>query len=183
MTTINLLPKREKELLVQEENWKLTLVLETIFFAALICLILILFSIKTYISGQAEAQKILLSQKEIETPQMKELEEKIKTSNLLFSGLDSFYKEQPNLTGILEKLSQTIPQGTYLNDLNFVLLTGESEKLAEISLSGFSPTREALLGFKKNLEEEASFGEIYFPPFCWLKANDINFSVTFKVYK
>jgi len=181
MSTISLLPKKEQELLVQEEHWKLTLILGFILLFFLISLALILFSIKTYIGGQAEVQKILLAQKEIETPQMEDLEEKIKRSNLIFLNLNSFYETSLNPSEILEKISQTLPSGIYINSFDFNLSGGQY--LAQVALSGFSPDRETLLEFKKNLESQEVFKEVYFPPSSWVKQSDINFSLNFKIVK
>lgn len=181
MKMINLLPPKEKKFLVQEEKWRLILVLETVFMAALISLALILFSIKTYISGQVEVQKIILSQKALETPQMEEVEERIKESNLIFSNLHSFYEESLQTTEILEKISRIPPPGIYFN--NLTLTPGKGDYLGQMSISGFSSDREILIEFKKELEEQAAFKDIVFPPFCWLKPIDINFSVTFKISK
>lgn len=174
---INLLPPQYKAELKEEENWKLTLILSILFLIFLVCSALILFSIKVSISGQAEAQKILLLQEEkkFEESQIQNLEEKITVSNQALLKLNSFYQSQTNLTEILEKISETLPTGVYLTILNF--------NPAQISLSGFSPTREILLEFKQNLEQEELFGEIYFPPSNWVKPTDINFSVNFKIAK
>lgn len=171
---INLLPPQYKAELKEEENWKLTVILSILFLIFLICLALILFSIKISISGRLEVQKILLLQEEknFEESQIQNLEENITISNQTLLELYSFYQSQNNLTKTLEKISETIPSGAYLTTLNL--------NLDKISLSGYSPTREILLEFKKNLEEEELFEEIYFPPSNWVKPSDIDFSVNFK---
>ena len=184
---INLLPLQYKKELQQEEKYKLTLILGTLVLIFLICLILILFSIKISISGQIEAQKILLLQEEkkFKESQIQNLEEKIITSNQSLSKLNSFYQNQTNLTEILEKISETLPPTTYLTALSFnPLTTAKEEKyIAQISLSGFSPTREILLEFKENLEKEEIFGEIYFPPSNWVEPTDIDFSLNLQIIK
>jgi len=173
----NLLPLQQKEEFLQEKNWKLILILEILVLIFLICLALILFSVKIFISGQLEAQKILLLQEEkkFEESQIQNLEEKITISNQALLKLNSFYQSQTNLTEILEKISETLPVSIYLTTLNF--------NPAQISLSGFSPTREILLEFKKNLEQEELFEKIYFPPSNWVKPTDIDFSVNFKIVR
>jgi len=185
---INLLPLQQKEELLEEEKYNLVLILGILFLIFFISLILILFSIKIFISGEVEVQKILLSaeEKRFKESQIQNLEEKINISNQTLSKLDLFYQNQLNLTEILEKTSETLPSGTYLTNLNFSLLTTPAEGkapqyVAQISVSGFSPTREILLEFKKNLEKEEPFGEIYFPPSNWVKPIDIDFSVNFKI--
>jgi Tfp pilus assembly protein PilN len=184
---INLLSPKEKEGLIQEKNWKLILILGILVLIFLICLGLILLSIKIYVSGQVEAQKILFSQEEkkFEESQIRDLEEKIIISNKTLSNVNSFYQSQINLIEILEKIPETLPQGIYLTALYFNPITdAENGKyVAKISLSGFSPTRETLLEFKENLEKEELFGEIYFPPSCWVPAVDIDFSINLKIIK
>jgi len=185
---INLLPPQQKEELLEEKKYNLVLILGILFLIFLISLILILFSIKIFISGEVEAQKILFleEEKKFKESQIQNLEEKINASNQTLSKLNLFYQNQLNLTEILEKISETLPSGTYLTNLNFSLLTtpaeGETQKyLAQISLTGFSPTREILLEFKENLEKEEPFGGIYFLPSNWVKPIDIDFIVTLRI--
>lgn len=180
---INLLPQREKEILIQEENWKLVLILGIIFLAFLVSLALILFSIQIYISGQIEAQKILFSQKKGESSQIQDFQEKIKFSNLSFSKLNSFYQEVFNGSEILEKISQALPSGTYLTNFTLSTVTKKEEYPVQTSLSGFSVNRETLLEFKKNLESQELFKEVYFPPSNWVEPINIDFSVNFKITK
>jgi len=179
---INLLPLPEKKILQEEKKLKLILISGILVLIFLICLILILFSIKIFISGQAEAQKILLSQEEenFKESQIQNLEEKILSSERALINLDSFYQSQPNLTEILGKISETLPPDIYLTTLNFAPLVSE-HLTGQISFSGFSPTREILLEFKQNLEQEELFVEIYFPPSIWVKSADIDFSGNFKI--
>lgn len=174
---INLLPPIQKEELKQEETFKLVLILGTVILAFLISLTLILFSIKISLLADLEIQKIYFEQrkKELESPIIQELEEKIKNYNLTLSKLKTFYQEQLNLTSILEKIFQTLPQGTYLTNFNF------NPQISQISLTGFTPSRETLLQFKENLEKTEYFKEIDFPTKNWLQATDIDFSVNFKI--
>ena len=178
---INLLPAQQKKELLEEENFRLILILGTVLFISLFCLILILFSIKIYLSGQVESQRVVLSQVEKEFAQsgLKNLQEKIKSTNLTFSQLHSFYQKKFYLTEILERISKTLPPGTYLT--NFSFSPPREEFPAQISLSGFAQTREILIELKRNLEAEEDFQEIYFPPENWVQPTDINFSLTFKL--
>jgi Tfp pilus assembly protein PilN len=176
---INLLPPAEKEELLLREQQNLVLILGILFLSFLISLSLILLSIKISLSGDLEIQKMILKEMEKEISLNQELEEKIKNSNQALSNLNSFYQSQSNLTQILEKISGLLPSGTYLTNLNINPL--QKEKGMQISLSGFCPNREILLSFKENLEKEGSFSEIYFSPENWVKPNDINFNVTFKI--
>jgi len=178
---INLLPSVEKEEIFLRERLSLVLVLAILFFSFLVSLFLILFSIKTSLLGDLEVQKMFFKETEKEISSRKDLEEIIKNSNLTFSNLDSFYQKELNLTQVLEKIAKLLPAGAYLTNFNFNLPSKKEAFLAQISLSGFSESREILLSLKENLEKEAEFTGVYFPPENWVKPSDINFTVTFKL--
>jgi len=180
---INLLPFQQKKELQQEESFKLVLILGILILIFLLSLSLILFSIGISIGGQLATQKVLLSEKEIESSQFQDLEKEIKNLNLTFSKLDSFYQKNPSFVKVLEITSKTLPSETYLTSFNFnPLAEAEDEKyLGEVLLTGYCPSREILLEFKKNLEQEELFQEVYFPPANWVEPTDINFTVSFKV--
>lgn len=174
---INLLPPEQKKELEQEEIFKLVLILGIVILAFLFSLVLILFSIKTSLLVDLNTQEIYIEQeqKELEKPEMRELEAKIKKNNSTLSKLEIFYQSQPNLTLILEKIYRTLPEEIYLTSFNF------NPQVSQVSLDGFSPTREILIRFRENLEGTKGFKEIEFPPTSWVYLTDIKFSVNFKI--
>ena len=180
---INLLPPEEKEKILLEKKKRMVIILWILGLFFLVCLILILFSVKIYLQIQVETQKTLLSEAEMKFGQSeaRELHEKINSINSTLTRLDSFYQEKIYLVEILEKISKILPKKTYLTKLSAIFSKNEEEFGFTISLSGFAPTREALFEFKKNLEEENCFKEVYFPPANWVQATDIDFLVTFKI--
>lgn len=177
---INLLPEREKEELLIERSRRLLFILEILFLLFLICFSLILFSIRIHIDGEFESQRILVDseEKEFQFSEYQKLETEVQFLNRNLTNIKSFYQTQPDITGILEKINETLPAELYLNQLSLRrLLSGEYE----VSIAGFSPEREGLFKFKKNLESENQFKEIYFPPVNWTEPTDIDFNLTFKV--
>lgn len=174
---INLLPPIEKKVLKEQTNLRCFFILSALFLLSLICLIIILLSIKIYISEQVESQKLILqeqlSEEKLETPKIQEMGKNMKSINEKITTLNSFYENQTHLTPILEKIWQSLPVGSNLSTFSF---TQDSSK---ISLSGFCPNRELLFEFKKNLESNEHFSEITFPLSNWVKPFDINFSTTF----
>ncbi|MDI6603242.1 MAG: PilN domain-containing protein [Patescibacteria group bacterium] len=174
---INLLPPTQQEELRQEERFKLVLNLGIIILAFLVSLTLILFSIKISLSTDLKIQKIYFEQrnKKMEGLEIQELEAKINNYNSTLSKLIVFYHDQLDLTSMLEKISQALPEEIYLTTLNF------NPQISQISLTGFSPNREILLQFKENLEKTEGLEKIYFPPANWIPATDIDFSVNFKI--
>jgi len=170
---INLLPPKEKNILLKEKNFRLVLVLEIILLVFLICLILVLLQVKIYISGRAEYQKALL-QAETEASAIQELRKKINLANQSILAMKDFYQQSPDLTGILEKISGKILPGMYLTSISY------NQSTSRVSLFGFSPTRALLVGqFKERLEED--FADIHLPEENLLKKYDVDFVVNFKI--
>ena len=173
----NLLPLQAKAELYQEEIKKLIMIFGVLILIFLFSLTLILFEIKDYISRQVDSERIFSDseKKQLQISEIQNLREKINLANKTLSQLDSFYQEEVSLIEIFEKISNTIPPQIYLTNLFY------QKDNSQISLSGFSPQREILVEFKKNLEKE--FLEVYFPPQVWTKSTDIDFQVNFKIKK
>jgi len=178
---INLLPPSEKAILVQEKINRLIIILGVLVLLFLLCLSLILLSLKIYISGQVKAQEILVEQKKQSlTSDILNFEKKVRVINQNFQKLDSFYKTQPNLILLFQDISKTLPPGLYLNNFSLSPSSDKNYKF-QVSISGYAPNREILLTFKQNLELQKNLKEIRFPSSNWLKPTDINFSATFKI--
>ncbi len=177
---INLLPIKQKQRLLEEEFFRLTLILGTLFLSFLVCLSLILFLIKNYTSWDLEAEKILLQEKEKTISLNKELEKEIKEANTFLSELDSFYQETTRTTHLLETIDATLASGVYLTSFDFALPKIKDRDKSRISISGFSPDRETLLIFQENLKKEESFSEVYFSPESWVEPKNLDFDVSFR---
>ncbi len=180
---INLLPPNEEKELCREKRKKLIIILGSILLVSLLCLILILLSIKSYIWGEVELQKIILEQtrKEYEASDFPVLEETLRKYNKILLELGSFYDKQIYLTEILGKISNIQrPDGLYLTNLS---LNREEDDKITAAISGFSETRDNLSLFKENLEKEKDFINPYFSPSSWIKPTDVDFYLTFEITK
>ena len=160
---INLLPPQKKEELKQEETLKTVLILGTLFLAALFCFVLILFSIKVFVSGEAGVQKILYLQREkdFNASHLQILQEKITQANEKIDQLDSFYKKQFHFTKAFEVISKNVPSGIYLTSLSVypqlesrAVAKGEEEDLSS------SPTRATAKGEEEDLSSSPSGGAV-----------------------
>lgn len=179
---INLLPPEEKDILRKEEKYRLAFIFGVFVLFFLAALSSILFSIKIYLSGQAEGYSILIDfeQQKSTTLETQNIEKEINLTNQNLSELTTFYKQQPRLTELLKEISDLIPEGIYLSSLSLNPNQTEQGRF-QVSLTGYSDNRDLLLGFKKSLESEPSFQGIYFPPSSWVKPEDINFSASFEI--
>ncbi len=181
---INLLPPEEKEKLLLEKKKILITIFLILVLYFLFCLIFILFSVKAYSETQLEFQKALLlkTEKGLGDSEIKNFQEKIDKTNSTLTKIDSFYQQQIYFSEILERISKILPPEIYLTNFSAVFYTKEKEETGiKFSLSGFAPARETLIEFRKNLEKEEDFKEIYFPPTNWVKPIDIDFSLSFKI--
>jgi len=177
---INLLPPQYKKYLAEEERYRLIIILIVLFFLFLTCLALVLLSIKIYISGQAQNQKILLeaAKNEFKASEIQTIEKEVQLINQNLSKLNSFYQDRLDYASLLQKIATLLPEKSRLTSLSLKYLS--SEEGIEVFLRGFSPDRELLSEFKSALEEQTDFYELDFPPSNWI--NPDNFSVSFKVY-
>lgn len=179
---INLLPPEAKKDLKKEENWKLYLTLSFLIFVFFISFSLILLSVKNFISGESESQRILLKQgeSELKSPQRYNLQINLVNFNNSFFQTNKFYKEQFHSAEILTQISEIVPDGIRFTNLS---ISRSGKELDEInfSISGFSSERDSLLIFKEKLEQEENFEDINFPPSNWVKPVDIDFNINFKI--
>lgn len=198
---INLLPPKEKIILAQERNKRVLIILGILILVFCICLSLCLFFTQKYISRSAKSQETIFEQEKNQLKDfgVEEFQNKISLINKNLSQLNSFYNEKTYLSSVLEKLSSLMPPGVYLTDFSFSQKEKpvksvkkereESSKTAEdeiiiekeISLYGFSPSRESLFKFKEEIEKEEIFKDIYFPSSNWIKSSDIDFYLTLKI--
>lgn len=177
---INLLPPEYKKELSEEEKLRMILLLGVVFFAVLISFSLILLSIRIYILGELDSEKILLSQKELETLPIREMEKEIEIQNKKLLQLNYFYEKNFKITDFLEKIFQALPPKTYLTSLDLSIATEKESKFILVYLRGFSPDRATLLALRENLENLNIFEEINFPASNWLKSRDIDFIINLR---
>src|SRR4030042_2387375 len=117
---INLLPLKEKKELLVENNLKVTVILGSLSVLFLVCLSLLFISINIFIKGGIETQKILLDQreKELETFKMQALQNDLVSFNKTLASLKSFYRNEDDFVDILERISNTVPDGMNLSNLS-----------------------------------------------------------------
>ncbi len=177
---INLLPPAQKERLKTQGLLRIVLILGILFLSFLFVLFLVLLLVKSYIITDSETQKIILEERKKIISLNQKVEEEIEEANILLSNLNSFYKNNVDLTQLLEEIYNSLPSGTYLTEFSFsIAKRSRGEEQLRVSLSGYCPDRETLLKFKENLEKEKTISEVYFSPVSWVKPIEIDFTVNF----
>ena len=178
---INLLPPEEKTKLLSEKKKKLVVILGITAIIPLLCFILILLSLRFYILAEVNAQKIVLEQakKEYQTPDFLLFGDIIQKNNKVLSKIEPFYKKEVYFTDVLKMISGIArPQNLYLT--NVLAARDEGQKI-KITAFGFSQTRDDLLLFQKNMEENSRIHQISFSPESWVNPQNVRFNVTFEI--
>jgi len=181
---INLLPPEEKKKLLSERKKKIVIIFWVLISFFLFCSILVLSSMKIYLQIETKSEKAFLAaaNKGVNQPEVQDFRGRIKIANSNLEKLNSFYKKKIYFSDVLKNVSEIIPQQIFLTNLSIIpSVEKEKEQLIKVSLSGFSPTRDVLFDFRKKLENNDYFQEVYFPPSDWVKSTDIDFSITFKI--
>ena len=186
---INLLPPKQKEQLRLEGNKKLTIVLGNMVLVSLVSLVLVLFSLKFYILGQLVLQGSTLHdvEREYQDSQIASVKEDMLKYNGIIVKMNNFYNSQVYLSDSLRAVSEIEkPKGLYFKSIR---LESKEKDDINVTITGFSDTRENLQILKDNIEKVQSnqsihkIENIYFPPEVWLKSKDIHFNFTFQIVK
>lgn len=186
---INLLPPFEKITLQEEKNARLAAILGIVAVACLFSLAAILISINVYLQAQAQSQAIISEEasQQFRGSELRGLEQEITALNRSFTNLKEFYERKPYLIAdILERVNKVVPKGVSLDEISFsVSQPAEQEKsattTAQIFLSGLAVKRSLIFDFKRDLEAQPFFNEVYFPPEDWVKPENARFSVKLKM--
>jgi len=181
MIMINLLPPIEKERLRMEKVKRMVIVLWFLASFFLICLILVFFSIRIYIKSQLQTQQSIFSQAR-ETDKKKAIEEfeaRVGLMNLEIERIKNFYDSKVYFSDLAERISVVLPSGVYLNDISMDFV--QDKNIVKVSLNGFSPSRDALLELKENMEMEEDFQNVHFPQSDWVKEFNIDFSIGLEI--
>ncbi len=186
---INLLPPPEKAILVEEKNARLAAILGIVAVACLFSLAAILLSINVYLQAQAQSQAIISEEagKQFRGSELRGLEQEITALNSSFTALKDFYLRKPYLIAdILEMINKVVPDGVFLDEISFSVAENAGQEksattTAQIFLSGLAVKRSLIFDFKRDLEAQSFFNEVYFPPEDWVKPENARFSVKLKM--
>jgi hypothetical protein len=180
---INLLPPEEKRKILLKKKEKLAVIFAIVFLVFLICLILILLSVKFYILAETDYQKNNL----IQVEQSKESSDLVEFGNIIqahngtLDQLDSFYKKEIYFNEALDIiLNVPKPENLYLTNFS---LDRSRDSMIEINVTGISESRDNLLIFKNNIEQDENIQNSYFSSESWISPKNAKFSLTFEISK
>ncbi|MBU2578981.1 hypothetical protein KKA09_02595 [Patescibacteria group bacterium] len=205
--SINLLPEQEKsELKNKEVLKKISIVMLFVLIATLV-LIFALFFLKFFLVAKIESsqKQIFQKEKELKSDLFQNFQKTIEQENQNLFQISIFRQKQILIIPILEKISSLIVSDSiYFTNFSFQKVSkeiksdniakqplalkdeaiatgkGKVQTFGQIHLSGWAKNRQELFYFKKNMEAEKNFKEIYFSPNSWVKPTDISFSLNFQ---
>lgn len=172
---INLLPPSHKEELRGEEQFRLVLIVGMLLMIFFICLSLLLLAIRVYVSGEIQAQEILVEAQEKEGGESHL--EQIHAFNTDITGVSSFLETRVTLSDVIGRISNALPESVHITSLSYTPMSPK----AKIALQGFAPQTEDLLLLRSNLEQDSLFGNFHFPASNWIRATNIDFSFDFEI--
>lgn len=174
MLNLNLLPLQEKEKVRMELTTSFLIHLGTrLFFLAAISMGL-LFSIYLYSSIITEAQLELVKSQEglLEEEEFKNIEKNLQISNDAIKEVHSLERGFLIYSKIIEEFAGLVPSKIYVKNLSISL------NAKQFNVNGYAETREEMLAFKKKLEENRAFSNVYSPISNLLVPKDVNFAFT-----
>ena len=174
---INLLPPIEKHKRAQEKKLKLVWVLGILITVSLLGFVLILLSVNFYISNQVKNQEALVDLEKQTNTQVQILRKRIGSINKTLAELNYFYQEQFFLSAFLERLSDLLLSGMYLDTFSYEI------KTSRVFLSCHAATIDEIYEFREKMRAEEDFEEVNFTVPDWLQSGDIKFQVNFNLKK
>ncbi|MDO8529896.1 MAG: hypothetical protein Q7S10_00575 [bacterium] len=178
---INLLPPKEKQALVSQQNKKLVIVMGNVVLISLCSLALVLLSVKFYILGELTYHKFILSatEKKYETPDFLFFKGLIQDYNISLTRMHNFYKNEMPVSDVIKAILEVPkPEGLHLTDIK--IEKGAKGNKITATISGISDNRDSLALFKSGIESNIHMKNVYFPPNNWIKPSDLPFYLTFE---
>jgi len=190
---INLLPPNEKqELKLQEVQIKISVVF-AYFLCCLAFLILVFFLLDYYIVLKTVEfdSAVLAKTKELESYEFQDFKETTTKVNQKLAMIQLFQQDEILISPFFEEIVSLAEQGISFTSVTLtkgtrLVQTEDPDKVikevyAAVNLVGIAETREVLYSFKKILENQKHFSEVYFSPDSWTKSKNADFSVNFDI--
>jgi len=190
---INLLPTQEKEELKLLSIYKRISVIFAYFLLCLVMFSSFLFFLNLYIELKIEEfeSHIVVKNQELEAYKFQEFKEEILKVNENLNLIGLHQKDEIVMGSFINRIYEITPDNIFFDSINLEKdsrtivnpNTEQTEKeiFANVSVSGIAHTREDLYFFKKILESNLYFKEIYFSVNSWTQPKDSKFSVGFEV--
>lgn len=177
MNSINLLPAKEKNYLLNLKIFK------GVFVFGVYGLFFILITAMLFLSIKYHLLYLIINQnnffeKELLEKDNQKIEKQINDYNNKIDKILSLYKEKSSMGYFLNDfLSINIPEEIIFNYISFSL----SEKdFININVSGISRDRDSIVLLRDNIDNNKMIKDVYFSPESWIKSKDVVFNIKFQ---
>jgi len=196
---INLLPPQDKQELKREVIFRKVFAILFLHFICVLILVGVLGFLSAFLSSKAVSFQEIAIQKaqQLQSARFQAFKNDAVSLNGTLNKLQAFWQGQIMASSFLERFVPLISSNLYLTDLSFNLsskkvpivrnvstapgdaVPSDSAQLifADIHLDGTADSRETLYEFKKVLERQSDFSDIYFSPYSWSNAQYPGFSL------
>lgn len=174
---INLLPEKRKEDIRDDKQFRSLVGGELSFLFPILLLVAILFAINLILTIQEEglSKSYINEQSQSGFQDLKKYEEKFQSVNSRAGLINKAQGSHLEWAGVLEKLSQTIPDS--------ISITGAASKDYRIFLIGRAKTRENLLELQDAINKSECFASLNMPLSNLVSKEDVDFQMDFEIKK
>ena len=179
---LNLLPPEQRNILKQEERFRLLLILGFSVIPFLFSFILLLGALWVYLGGTIYFYGSQAMSLEERFADKEETAKEVKKINTTLDAVANLYEGQVVVSSILEEIGGALSEKMYLNSFQYIpeskKTVGEEVEIIppKVLVTGFSSTRDELFAFRQALQESERIVSASFPPVNWIKPTDINFT-------
>ncbi len=164
-TYINLLPKKQKVKTIESYFLKFGLsTLKILLFNTLLLSIIFVFlSITNNIEISGINHQISFYQSQLNNPKYKGVSSTINTMNSNLSTLTNTYKAQNKWSYVIEQISNLVPNGVYLNNLDIQNIGKGSQAVWQIRIEGNAQTQSQIIQLENNIHSASDFSKLNMP--------------------
>lgn len=170
---INLLPLEYKKDFQREETFRLILILTICIGVFLSSVTLLSIAVRLYAQGKIQEERFRSTIPQGELEARKRIVKDMTSANENFSALSKFYTNRASSLILFDHLQNDVPLLVSLNSFSFSGLS--------MTLEGFAPTRDMLLEFRQNLQNDSLFEDVNFPLSNLAISENIHFSLQVKI--
>lgn len=190
---INLLPSQDKQELKKEVILRKVFAVFSLHFICLLILVLFLGFLSAFLASRAKffQGEVAIKSRQLQSAQFQAFKDDAASLNGSLHKLQNFWQGQIRATSFLDSFIPLVSSEFHLRDLSFRLSSKKAPAasatstssaqliFADVHLDGTIDSREGLYEFKKALERQNGFRDIYFSPYSWSKAEYPDFSLNF----
>lgn len=178
MKHINLLPKHKQTELYYEDLYHSTLVAVILGVAVLLLGVVIQIFVMIYLGSKESrvSAEVETLKQQTDKTENAELKRQIRLINNQMSDFEQLAANSPRWSKVISAFAKLVPKGVKINTFK------ADSKTSKIEITGFSPTREAVIELYNNINtDKAHFKDINYPLENVSKPTNVQFNFAFYI--